>query len=104
MGEVKVFYKSRFRAAQGLSDDPIGDCGLMDSMLDIPSLGAAVSLLRTTESRRAQIAAQGDPRRADEVPPGSNSSAARELAREYQSRIDEERIRLTNLYPLVMAY
>jgi len=104
MGEVKVFYKSRFRAAQSLSDDPITNCGLTDTMLDIPALGAAVSLLRTTESRRTQIAVQGDPRRADEVPPGSNSSAARELQREYQSRIDEERIRLTNLHPLVMAY
>jgi hypothetical protein len=69
-------------------------------MLDIPPLGAASNLLRTTESRRTQISSQGDTRRPDEVPVSSNSSIASQLDRQYRDRVQEEMIRLVNRIPI----
>lgn len=86
--------------ADALTDDVMTKCGLSESMTDIPPLGAAVALLRTTESRRNQISAQGDARRATEVGAGSNSSIARELERDFKSRIADEYVRLINRNPI----
>jgi len=69
-------------------------------MLDIPSLGAAIELLQTTESRRTQISSQGDSRRPDEVPVTSNSSIANQLQRMYKSRVQEEMSRLVTRIPI----
>jgi hypothetical protein len=100
--KIEVVYRAPFKRAEALSSDVIVECGLSDTMTDIPPLGAAAALLRTTESRRSQIHAQGDPRRADEVPSGANASAAREMARDYRSRIDDEYARLVNRNPIKM--
>lgn len=99
MSEVQIAYRAPFRAALSLDSDLVAHCGLAETMQDIPALGAAANLLLTTESRRGQVTAQGDARRAEEVQPGSNSSAAREMRRQFEHRCDDEAIRLMNANP-----
>jgi hypothetical protein len=90
--------------ADALTDDVMVKCGLSESMVDIPPLGAAVALLRSTEARRSQIGVQGDARRAEEVPGGSNSSIARELDRDYKARVGEEFTRLHARNPYRVSF
>ena len=92
--EVEFTYRAPFAQATSLDDDPVADCGLSDSMLDIPPLGMAVTLLRTTDARRLQISSQGDARRADEVPASSNLSTAAAFERDYKGRVQDEYVRL----------
>lgn len=99
--EVRFDYKAPFKQATALTDDVVVDLGLAETMTDIPPLGAAIKLLRTTESRRSNIHAQGDPRRPDEVPGGMNTSAGRDLDREFRQRVSDEHIRLVNRNPWV---
>ncbi len=98
---IRFDYKAPFAPAANLTADIEVDCGLPESMHDIPPLGAAIRLLRTTENRRNQTHNQSDPRRADEVLQGGNSGAAADLNREYRQRINDEAIRLTNRNPYV---
>jgi hypothetical protein len=99
--QIDVTYRAPFLEATSLEADLVSQCGLAPSMEDIPSLGAASALLLTTEGRRNQVSVQGDPRRPGEVPPGSNSSAAREMRRRYEDRIDDEYARLINADPIM---
>ena len=92
--EVRFIYKAPFTAAASLDDDPVVDCGLVDTMVDIPGLGVLATLLRTTESRRNQVQTQGDSRRAGEVSPGANISVGARVEREYRDRVMEEAARL----------
>jgi len=98
--EIEFTYKAPFTLATSLSDDPVADCGLSETMLDIPVLGAAMNLLMSTESRRTQISTQGDSRRPEEVPVTANSSIANELRRLYRSRVQEEMTRLVTRLPI----
>jgi len=98
--EIEFTYKAPFAMATSLTDDPVADLGLSDSMLDIPALGAAIELLYTTESRRTQVTSQGDSRRPDEVPVTSNSSIAGALQRTYKARVQEEMSRLVTRMPI----
>lgn len=98
--DIKFHYRGSFTPAVDMWWDVETMCGLSPSMTDIPPLGAAVSLLRTTEGRRNQINAQGDPRRAGEVGAGANATAAREMDRDFKSRINEEYARLVNQNPI----
>jgi hypothetical protein len=96
---VEFSYRGMFTVPTALGDDPIATVGLTDSMTDIPPLGAAVSLLRTTESRRDQVQTQGDSRRAAEVAAGANLTAAREFERDFKARVGEEALRLNARNP-----
>ena len=98
--EIEFTYKAPFVQATSLADDPVADLGLAESMVDIPSLGAAIDLLRTTESRRTQVSTQGDSRRPEEVPVSSNSAIAAQLDREYRQRIQDEMTRLVTRIPI----
>ena len=98
--EIEFTYKAPFVEATSLADDPVADCGLAPTMLDLPPLGAAASLLRTTDSRRNQISAQTDPRRGTEVPPGANLSSAAIMDREYKARVQDEYTRLIQRFPI----
>lgn len=98
--EIEFTYKAPFVQATSLTDDPVVDLGLSDSMLDIPALGAAVELLLTTESRRTQVSTQGDSRRPEEVPVSSNSAIAGQLQRLYKMRVQEEMSRLVTRIPI----
>jgi hypothetical protein len=98
---ITVVYKAPFAPATTLSDNVVTVCGLSDTMTDIPPLGAATALLRTTEARRNQIQVQGDPRRADEVPAGSNQSIAQAFARDFRDRVQDEYARLIQRTPIM---
>lgn len=98
--EIEFTYKAPFVEATSLADDPVADCGLATTMLDLPPIGAAAMLLKTTDSRRNQISVQGDARRATEVPPGSNLSSASMLDREYKARVQDEYARLIQRFPI----
>lgn len=98
--EIEFTYKAPFTLATSLADDPVADCGLTENMLDIPPLGAAIQLLLTTESRRTQVAMQGDSRRPEEVPVSSNSAIAGQLSRQYRDRVQEEMSRLVTRIPI----
>jgi hypothetical protein len=73
--------------------------GLAYSMVDIPSIGAAYRLLSTREIPRTNMAAQPEPRRAEEVPPGHISSVVQQLKRMRDERISEEQFTLREKYP-----
>ena len=94
-GTLAFTGKAPFKPAAHLTDDPVGVCGLSASMLDIPVLGAAGMLLMSDEGRRVSPKVQGDPRRANELPPTSATAAARDLLRQRDQRIDAEASRLT---------
>jgi len=91
---MQFLYKAPFTVPTALSDDVEDVCGLSDTMVDIPPLGAVATLLRTTESRRNQLHMQGDPRRSEEVQAGSNLTSANYYQRAFKDRIDEEYSRL----------
>ena len=101
--ELLFVYKNTFTPATSLTDDIEVDCGMAPEQLDIPPLGAAARLLRTTEARRVQIHAQGDSRRAEEVQMYGNSSIATQFERAYQARVDDEYVRLVNNHPINMG-
>lgn len=98
--EIEFTYRAPFVKATSLADDPVADCGLAESMLDIPPIGAAASLLRSTDGRRNQIQAQGDSRRAGEVQSTANLSTSAAMDREYKSRVQEEYARLLQRLPI----
>jgi len=101
--EVQFVYKAPFTAASSVTSDLVTDCGLAETMTDIPPLGVAMMLLQTTESRRVQVQTQGDARRAEEVPATANSNAASQLRRLYRERVQDEYARLTARLPIFMG-
>jgi hypothetical protein len=101
--KVQFVYKAPFTAASSVTSDLVTDCGLADTMTDIPPLGVAMMLLQTTESRRVQVQTQGDARRAEEVPATANSNAASQLRRLYRERVQDEYARLTARLPIFMG-
>jgi hypothetical protein len=101
--DIQFVYKAPFTKAEELDDDVVDVCGLTDTMLDLPALGALSTLLRTTESRRMQVQQQGDARRSSEVSGGYNLQTSQVVEREYRSRIMEEMARLTQRVPFVRS-
>lgn len=101
--DIQFVYKAPFSKADSLTDDVTTVCGLTDTMTDIPPLGALSTLLKTTESRRGQVQQQGDARRAGEIGQGSNLQTALRIDRDYQSRVQEEAVRLTQRVPIVRS-
>lgn len=97
--QYKIVYGVRITRPVSFLDDMIFDCGMTETMLDIPALGAAGTLMAGQEARRVNQRAQGDPRRAEDVPITGATNSARDLRRLYQQRIDEEYIRQAALYP-----
>jgi hypothetical protein len=90
---VEFTFAMRFGTPVSLTDD-LEDLGLPPEASDLPTLGACAALSLAGESRRNQPFAQGDSRRAEEVPPGASTSVSREFARAYKQRVDEEAARL----------
>ena len=101
--ELQFTYRTSYSLATSLSDDVTEVVGLPDTAHDIPPLGVAVSLLRTTESRRNQVQTQTDARRGEEVVATANNTDAQRLERVYQRRVDEEYTRLISKTPITMG-
>jgi hypothetical protein len=77
----------------------VSSSGMDPLMYDILTLGAAWRLTAGLETARNFSTGQGDTRRANEVPPGSNLGGSREYGRLREIRIREEASRLSNKYP-----
>lgn len=97
--DVRVTYSAPFAHFVNTTDDATTVAGLSATMVDIPPLGAAARLAGVRETQRNQFEAQGDPRRATEVPPNSQLAGATQLMRLRQSRINAEAARLNTNYP-----
>lgn len=100
---LKFTYRTLYTKATNLTDDVKTVVGLAETAHDIPPLGVAIGLLRTTESRRNQIQTQTDARRADEVAATANNTDAGRLERVYQRRVNEEYSRLISKNPITMG-
>lgn len=96
---IRVWAMCGFNPAAALTDDLQSTVGLPSTANDIPALGVAIRLQAGREIKRNFVEVMGEPRRAEEVPPGANLGAARELLRIYQERISAESTRLDATYP-----
>lgn len=74
--------------------------GLDAAQVDIPPLGAAWRLMAARDVKRSFGEGQGEPRRAEEIPPGFAASTATFLKRTRDARLSEEAIRLRGKWPL----
>lgn len=91
--------KFAFTALPATLSADVSVSGLPTTAYDILPLGAAWRLTAGLESARNFSSGQGDTRRANEVPPGSNLGGSREWGRVREIRIREEASRLSAKYP-----
>lgn len=98
---IRIVYRTAFSTFLALTDDII-DIDLPDSCADIPPLGAAARLLAGRSSRRADLNAQGNSRRAEEVSTNDALASPRGLLAQRQMRINAEATRLASLYPVLL--
>lgn len=98
-GTMDFIVKSPLTQAASTSADMIADCGLSESMLDIPVLGATAHMMIANETQRLHLRGQGDTRRPDEVPPSHGMNMSAYLFRRRDERINEEYARLTQAFP-----
>lgn len=96
---IRVLYKSGFNRLATLADDVEVVTGMPESMHDLPPMGAAVRLVAPREIKRNFTEAQGEPRRAGEVPPGAVGNSMRLVAGARQNRIVAEAAKLAQTYP-----
>ena len=94
---ILITYKKAFSVPADIDVD-IEDVGLPDTAYDLPALGAAHRLAYSQESKRTSTHAQGDARRAQEVPAGSSLGAARAITALYRQRVNQEYARLLRQY------
>jgi hypothetical protein len=103
---IHITYKAPF-GQLALSDYPSGVVstitGFSPYALDILPMWAAVRLSDPREIARNFSERQGDTRRASEVPAGASGAASRALAAQLEMRIRQERSRLSQQYPDVVA-
>ena len=88
--QYEISYAIKIKKPTGFTDDAITDCGMAETMLDIPVLGAAAALMMGQEARRVHQRAQGDPRRSEDVPITGAANSASQLQRLFNQRVDEE--------------
>lgn len=97
---VRVSYFGAFTPITASTADVAATSGLPATALDILDLGAAVRLLAPLEPARNYTDAQGDTRRAEEVPPGAQDRSVRALLSLRDDRIRAESARLRKAYPM----
>lgn len=96
---VRLTYATKFDPTSWTVDsDPVEDTGLAESMLDIPPLGAAWRLMISQEVRRTDSSAQGQSRRAEEVPAAAALQSTQALKAMRDARIAEEQLTLLATY------
>lgn len=103
---VRVVYAAPFAAIDSINDNLYLDSegnpkagGIPPSMHDILVYGTLMRLGPVREIKRNFTEAQGDARRAQEVPPGSVANSYAEVRRIYNRRVNEEVGRLSRLFP-----
>lgn len=100
----RVTYKAQFGALTTLADNVQTVTGLPASANDLPPIGAAINLVFPREVKRNFTEAQGDTRRADEVPAGATTGSVSGLRQRRRERIGAERSRLEAQYPTYMRF
>ena len=96
---LRVQYKAPYTTPLvNATDDVASVTGLHSQAHDIPILGAPARLMQFRELKRSFTEAQGEPRRAQEVPVGASLTAAKGLMMYRQERIEAERSRLKAMY------
>lgn len=88
--EYEIQYAVKIKKPTSFADDAITVCGMAETMLDLPILGAAAALMMGQEARRVHQRAQGDPRRSEDVPITGATNSASQLQRLFNQRVDEE--------------
>lgn len=96
---MKLTYKANFSTSTILTDDVLTVTGLPLTAHDIPPLGAAIRLNFGRDIKRSFITRQPEPRRQEEVPPGSAQQSIQTILKWYYSAIDREKRLLHRLYP-----
>lgn len=97
--EVRVSYKRSFTTLTDLSDTLEGTAHLHSTAHEIPPMGAAFRLATGREIKRSFLNRQPEPRRQQEVPPGSANQSMRPLVESYYNAIDRETKVLHQRYP-----
>lgn len=100
--DVFVAYRNQFGLLSSLVDNVETVTGFPSSAVDILAMGAALRLAGVAEIDRNQMSAQGNSRRANEVPAGSRVNAIRGLANLYRQRVVQEADRLKRAYPYML--
>lgn len=95
---VRVWYKAGFSALSALSENVEEVSGLHAEAVDILSMGAVMRVVAGREITRNLFDAQGDPRRAQEVPPNAQLQAPSRLSAMRKERIAAERARLRKMW------
>lgn len=96
---VRVSYKAPFAPLTGYTDNVQTIAGLSAFADDLPPLGAAMRLSGVREGARNIFEAQGDTRRALEVPAGAQTRVWATFQEIRRGRIEAEAARLAQQYP-----
>ena len=98
---IRVAYRDVFGQFSSVTDDAQSVAFLPDTMVDLPPMGAAIRLVTPRDVKRTFVEAQGEPRRAEEVPAGSINNTLRPLQMLRQQRIMAEQARLIDAFSYV---
>ena len=96
---VRVSYKTGFASLSAMDEDVTSVSGLHAEAHDILPMGAAIRLMAGRDLKRSFMEAQPEPRRSDEVDPGSAQQAMRPLLAMRLQRIMAEVSRLMSRFP-----
>lgn len=91
---IRVRYAAPFTPLAALDDDVVTDCGLPETAVDLPPMGAIRKLVAAREINRNFTEGQSNPRRADEVPPGAVMQSMAGIQQIRRERITAEADRL----------
>lgn len=101
-GTLRVRYKAPFVRASSTSTNLQSTCFIPESMEDILEMGVMTRMMASREIRRNFTEAQGDTRRADEVPAGAVRDSLTNILRLRRDRIIAEKAKLARQYPLTI--
>jgi hypothetical protein len=96
---IRIAYKAPYATPLiNPTDDVEATTGLHSQAHDIPVLGAAYRLMQFRELKRTFTEAQGEPRRAAEVPVGASLTGLKGIQAHRTDRIAAERERLNKIF------
>jgi hypothetical protein len=79
------------------------DYGLTESQQELAALGAALRLMQGLDTARLDRSAQGEPRRAEEVPVTGPGQVSTTLLRTYVRKYQQEVRKMSTQFPMSMA-
>ena len=101
-GTLVVRYTAPFVRASTLASDVQTVCKVPQTMEDILEMGVMIRMLSVREIKRNFTEAQGDTRRAEEVPPGAMRDSFNNILRLRRDRVIAEKAKLARQYPLTI--